>query len=166
LSFEQVQDAVLNVARYDVFKLNEAMLAGDTARLARMIDGLKGEGEAHVLVLWAVVEELRVLLRVKRGVAAGKQIGALARENRVWGARERLLGPAVARVSEATLERALAWAARLDQQMKGLTGIVRGTAHVRAEPPPDPWDGLFQLAMMVASPAAGNASAARRARMS
>ena len=29
LSFEQVQDAVLNVARYDVFKLSEAMLAGD-----------------------------------------------------------------------------------------------------------------------------------------
>ena len=46
LSFEQVQDAVLNVARYDVFKLNEAMLAGDVGRLARMLDGLRGEGEA------------------------------------------------------------------------------------------------------------------------
>ena len=40
LGFEQVQDAVLNVARYDVFKLNEAMLSGDIARLTRMMDGL------------------------------------------------------------------------------------------------------------------------------
>src|SRR3954471_20995601 len=42
LSFEQVSDAVLNVARYDVFKLNEAMLSGDAARLVRMLEGLKG----------------------------------------------------------------------------------------------------------------------------
>jgi DNA polymerase-3 subunit delta len=50
LSFEQIHDAVLNVARYDVFKLNEAMLAGDVARLSRMLNGLKGEGEALPLV--------------------------------------------------------------------------------------------------------------------
>ncbi|MFX7870650.1 hypothetical protein ABTK02_21795, partial [Acinetobacter baumannii] len=71
LSFEQVQDAVLNVARYDVFKLNEAMLSGDIARLTRMMDGLKGEGEALPLVLWAVTEEIRTLLKLKSGMAQG-----------------------------------------------------------------------------------------------
>jgi DNA polymerase III subunit delta len=155
LGLEQVQDAVLNVARYDVFKLNEAMLAGDTARLARMIDGLKGEGEAHVLVLWAVVEEIRTLLKVKRGVAAGKPLAVLARENRVWGPRERLLGTALGRVSEAALERALALAAQLDRQMKGLTAPTRGAQAA----PPDPWAGLFELAMVVAGPATAGGGA-------
>ena len=61
LSAVQVQEAVLNVARYDVFKLSEAMLAGDPARLVRMLEGLKGEGEALPLVLWAVADELRTL---------------------------------------------------------------------------------------------------------
>ncbi|KVS58566.1 MULTISPECIES: DNA polymerase III subunit delta [Burkholderia] len=149
LSFEQVHDAVLNVARYDVFKLNEAMLAGDAARLARMIDGLKGEGEAIVLVMWAVVEELRTLLRIKRGTTAGKPLATLLRENRVWGPRERLIGPALNRVSEAVLEKALAFAAKLDRQVKGLTAVVPGR-RTQDEPPPDPWDGLFQLAMTVA----------------
>ncbi|KVC66734.1 DNA polymerase III subunit delta [Burkholderia ubonensis] len=149
LSFEQVHDAVLNVARYDVFKLNEAMLAGDAARLARMIDGLKGEGEAIVLVMWAVVEELRTLLRIKRGVAAGKPLATLLRENRVWGPRERLVGPALGRVTEAALEKALAFAARLDRQVKGLSAVTPGR-RTKDEPPPDPWDGLFQLAMTVA----------------
>jgi DNA polymerase-3 subunit delta len=151
LSFEQVQDAVLNVARYDVFKLNEAMLAGDVGRLARMLDGLKGEGEAVVLVLWAIVEEVRTLLRIKRGVAAGKPLAALLRENRVWGPRERLVGPALSRVTEAALEKGLALAARLDRQVKGLSGGTPGER--RDDPPPNPWDGLFELAMTVAAPA-------------
>jgi DNA polymerase III subunit delta len=159
LSFEQIHDAVLNVARYDVFKLNEAMLTGDVGRLVRMLDGLHGEGEASVLVLWAVVEEIRTLLRIKRGVAAGKPLAMLLRENRVWGPRERLIGPALSRLSEATLERGLALAARLDRQVKGLSGQSR--ADWRNALPPDAWDGLFELAMTVAAPRDSGASAPR-----
>ena len=150
LSFEQIHDAVLNVARYDVFKLNEAMLTGDAGRLARMLDGLEGEGEAAVLVLWALVEEIRTLLRIRRGVGAGKPLAMLLRENRVWGPRERLIGPALSRLTDAALERALVLAARLDRQVKGLSGEARGAW--RNALPPDAWDGLFELAMTVASP--------------
>jgi DNA polymerase III subunit delta len=101
-------------------------------------------------VLWAVVEEIRTLLRIKRGVGAGKPLAMLLRENRVWGPRERLIGPALSRLSEATLERGLALAARLDRQVKGLSGQARGDW--RNALPPDAWDGLFELAMMVAAP--------------
>ena len=110
---------MLNVARYDVFKLNEAMLTGDVGRLARMLDGLKGEGEAAVLVLWALVEEVRTLLRIKRGVAAGKPLATLLRENRVWGPRERLIGPALSRVTESALEKALSLAAQAGSAGEG-----------------------------------------------
>jgi DNA polymerase III subunit delta len=157
LSFEQIHDAVLNVARYDVFKLNEAMLTGDVGRLARMLDGLRGEGEAAVLVLWAVVEEIRTLLRIKRGVAAGKPLAMLLRENRVWGPRERLIGPALSRLTDAVLERGLTLAARLDRQVKGLSAQARG--EWRNALPPDAWDGLFELAMTVAAPRDAGASA-------
>jgi len=150
LTFDQIHDAVLNVARYDVFKLNEAMLAGDAGRLARMLDGLRGEGEAAVLVLWALVEEIRTLLRIKRGAAAGKPLATLLRENRVWGPRERLVGPALQRLTEAGLERALSLAARLDRQVKGLSAQARG--EWRNVLPPNAWDGLFELAMTVAVP--------------
>ncbi|CAM2149464.1 DNA polymerase III subunit delta [Pararobbsia alpina] len=155
LDFESVQDAVLNVARYDVFKLSEAVLANDVGRTARMLDGLRGEGEAAVLVLWALTEEIRTLLRVKRGMASGKPLAVLLRENRVWGPRERLMGPAVSRVNEAALERGLELAAKLDKQVKGLTGLGgtrRGSASV-ALPPADPWAGLFELAMAAMTPA-------------
>lgn len=141
LSFEQVHDAVLNVARYDVFKLSEAMLSGDAARLARMLDGLKGEGEALPLVLWAVSEEIRTLLKLKSGMAQGRPLGALLKEYRIWGPRERMMEPALRRVSLATLEAALRDAAQVDKMVKGL----RAKAFAG-----DAWDAMLQLALRVA----------------
>jgi DNA polymerase III subunit delta len=141
LSFEQVQDAVLNVARYDVFKLNEAMLAGDVARLVRMIDGLKGEGEALPLVLWAMAEEIRTLLKLKSGAAQGKAIGMLLKEYRIWGPRERLMEPALRRLSLSMLEDALQEAAQIDKMVKGL----RAKAFAG-----DAWDALLQLGLKIA----------------
>ncbi|MEC5217033.1 DNA polymerase-3 subunit delta [Actimicrobium sp. GrIS 1.19] len=141
LSFEQIHDAVLNVARYDVFKLNEAMLAGDTARLVRMLDGLQGEGEALPLVLWAVAEEIRTLLKVKAGVEQGKALGMLLKEHRIWGPRERLMEPALRRLSLATLEAALQQAAQVDKLIKGL----RAKAFAG-----DAWDAMLQLSLKVA----------------
>ncbi len=69
LPSDQVHDAVLNVARYDVFKLSEAMFGGDVLRLTRMLEGLRGEGEATVLVLWALTEEIREISKVRQGLA-------------------------------------------------------------------------------------------------
>lgn len=141
LTFEQVQDAVLNVARYDVFKLNEAMLAGDTARLVRMIEGLKGEGEALPLVLWAMAEEIRTLLKLKALSAQGKSVGMLMKEYRIWGPREKLMEPALRRMKLTMLEDALQQAAQVDKMVKGL----RSRAFAG-----DAWDALLQLGLKVA----------------
>jgi len=142
LSFEQVQDAVLNVARYDVFKLSEAMLAGDPARLVRMLEGLKGEGEALPLVLWAVSEEIRTLLKLKSGMAQGRPLGALLKEYRIWGPRERMMEPALRRISLPTLEAAMQQAAQVDRMVKGLRAKQFAG---------DAWDAMLQLALRVAS---------------
>jgi DNA polymerase-3 subunit delta len=141
LTFEQVHDAVLNVARYDVFKLSEAMLAGDLARLVRMLEGLKGEGEALPLVLWAVAEEIRTLLKLKAALAQGRPLGVLLKEYRIWGPRERMMEPALRRLSLATLEQALQDAAQVDKMIKGL----RARAFAG-----DAWDAMLQLALKVA----------------
>ena len=141
LSAEQVQDAVLNVARYDVFKLSEAMLSGDVSRLVRMLEGLKGEGEALPLVLWAVTEEIRILLKLKLGVNDGRPLAALMKDHRIWGPRERLIPNAIARVTLSTLQTAMHESAQIDKLIKGL----RARAFAG-----DPWDALLQLAMRIA----------------
>jgi DNA polymerase-3 subunit delta len=142
LSFEHIHDAVLNVARYDVFKLNEAMLAGDGARVARMLEGLQGEGEALPLVLWAVAEEIRTLLKLKSAAAVGRPLGMLLKEMRIWGPRERLMEPALRRLSLKQLEAALQEAAQIDKMIKGL----RAKAYAG-----DAWDAMLQLGLKIAA---------------
>ncbi len=141
LSFDVIHDAVLNVARYDVFKLNEAMLTGDVARLVRMLEGLKGEGEALPLVLWAVAEEIRTLLKLKSGMIQGRPLGVMLKEYRIWGPREKLMEPALRRVSLASLQSALQEAAQVDKMVKGLRAKVFAG---------DAWDALLQLGLRVA----------------
>ena len=133
LTEEQVRTAILKVARYNVFELTEAMLAGDLPRLNRMLDGLKGEGEPLVLILWSVTEELRLLSKLKAASDAGESVQQLMRANRVWGNKERLYPTALRRVQPLKLRRAMQVAAGLDRQVKGLSA---------PDLPADPWDGL------------------------
>ena len=137
LSFEQVKDAVLDVARYDVFKLGDAMLLGDATRFARMTEGLRGEGEAPTLVLWVLTNEIRAMAKIKQGLRKGAALGQLMRSARIWESRQPLVEKALRRLAEPTLRLALQQAAKLDQLIKGL----------RAG---DAWDELLQLGLLVA----------------
>jgi DNA polymerase-3 subunit delta len=138
LSFEQVERAVLNVARYDVFKLSEAVLSGQPLRVQRMLDGLKAEGEAEVLVHYTLAEEIRALKRVKDAMASGKALPMALREQRIWGPRERLFERVLPRLSTGTLEKLLQSAHQVD-------GIVKGLK--TPEWPADNWQALHRLAM-------------------
>ncbi len=59
LTLEQVSNAVLNVARYDIDDLQQALQAKDAARCARALAGLKAEDAAPPLVLWVLANEAR-----------------------------------------------------------------------------------------------------------
>jgi DNA polymerase III subunit delta len=134
LEYPAVKDAVMDVARYDVFKLGEAMLSRDARRLARTLAGLRDEGEAAPLVLWAMAEELRALYRIKTGLGRGQPLAQLLRDHRVWGARQNLVQQALPGLSIGQLAAALAHAARLDRMIKGLD-------------PGDVWDEFLQLGL-------------------
>jgi len=140
LSFEQVESAVLNVARYDVFKLSEAVLAGQVLRVQRMLDGLQAEGEAEVLVHYTLSEDIRALKRVKDALGAGRPMPVALREQRVWGVKERLFERVLPRLSPATLSDLLQAAHQVD-------GIVKGLK--QADWPTDNWQALHRLAMML-----------------
>jgi DNA polymerase-3 subunit delta len=135
LAHDQVREAVLDVARYDVFDLGVAMLEGDPLRLARMLEGLKGEGAAPPLALWALTEEIRVIGRIVSGTRAGRPVAALVREARIREpAHQSLLQANHARYTVAQVTDALRHAANVDRMIKGL---CKG----------DVWDELLQLAL-------------------
>lgn len=140
LGFEQVESAVLNVARYDVFKLSEAVLAGQAARVQRMLDGLQAEGEAEVLVHWALSEDIRALVRVKDAMGAGRPLPMALREQRVWGLKEKLFERVLPRMSQTALQNLLHAAHQVD-------GIVKGLR--QPDWPADGWQALQRLALML-----------------
>ncbi len=141
LAATDVEQAVMNVARYDVFGLRDAMLAGDVPRMVRIMAGLKAEGEALVLVLWAIGEEIRTLARVVQGTASGQDMSAMLRSLRIFGQHERLARQAIIRVPARGWALAVQHAHEVDRLIKGLN--VPGRLQ-------DPWEEMTRLAMRVA----------------
>ncbi len=153
LSFDNVESAVLNVARYDVFKLSEAVLGGQAARVQRMLDGLQAEGEAEVLVHYTLAEDIRALKRVKDAMAAGRPLPMALREQRVWGLKERLFERVLPRLTPTTLDNLLHSAHLVD-------GIVKGLKV--PDWPTDGWQALHRLALTLCRECAVQPHAAPR----
>jgi DNA polymerase-3 subunit delta len=139
LSLAQISQAVLNVARYDVFKLSEAVLGGQVGRALRMLEGLEAEGEAAVLVHWALADDLRMLLRVHTAVAAGQPLAMVLREARVWGVKEKQVERLMPRLKGPVL-------VELIQAARICDGLVKGIVHPAW--PREPWQALRRLMLM------------------
>lgn len=138
LSLAQVEDAVLSVARYDVDKLRAALTGGEPGRCARLLDGLRAEGAAPPLLLWAFVSEIHTLALVRCGLDRGQSAAALLKQARVFDAqRARATEQAARRLNVRAIAAALSHAARIDRVIKGLR---QG----------DVWDEFLQVALRLA----------------
>jgi DNA polymerase-3 subunit delta len=132
----EILEAVTDSARFDVFRLTDALIAGDSVRALRVLAGLRTEGVQPTLINWAVSREIALLARLQFAVAHGEHIdNALARLG-VWRRRQPALKQALRRFSERSVKPLLARAADVDSTIKG---IVRG----------QPWEALTALAIAV-----------------
>jgi DNA polymerase III subunit delta len=117
LALDTVREAVADVARYDTYVAAEALLAGDTARYLRVLDGLRGEGEAPTYLLFTLSSALFALVTGERVNKAMQAVLDKAR-----------------RYSPAALERALSRAAVVDRAIKGV-GVA------------EPWEEFAKLGL-------------------
>jgi DNA polymerase-3 subunit delta len=108
-----VAESVANSARYHVFKLSEALLAGDSHRAVRILDGLAAEGDEPTLVLWALTEDLRSILQF------GSKPGNAARLFKGGPLRKERLAMAARRVPKRLAQELLMQAAQVDGMIKG-----------------------------------------------
>lgn len=134
LGLDDVEQAVTDVSRFEVADIQDAMLAGDSARCARILDSLRQEGEAVPKIMWQVGATLRLLYKLKSAVSQGQPLAAAFKANRIWDKRQSLVQAALRRVSDVKLETALSDAARIDRQAKGLDNG-------------DPWNEMLRLTL-------------------
>jgi DNA polymerase-3 subunit delta len=137
LDHDAVLSAVADVARFDVFQLSEAWLAGDAARSLRILAVLEAEGEGMQLIVWQLGEDLHALSSVLDASAEGTPLAAAVRNARVWGKRQAALERAARRVDAAAIPALLQRLARLDALSKGI-----GHGNV--------WDELADIALALA----------------
>jgi DNA polymerase-3 subunit delta len=140
LSFEQVESAVLNVARFDVTKLSEAVWTGQVARALRVLDGLRHEGEAAVLVHWTLADDIRALARGRAALDDGKPLPLALKDARAWGLKEKLFERVLPLLAGHQLAHLLDAASICD-------GIVKGLKH--PEWPQGAWDALQRLVLLM-----------------
>ena len=148
LPFDEVKNAVVDVARFNVFEIGATLLKADRVHFVRVLDGLQAEGTAAPLVLWAITEEVRAVASVKAAMAAGRPLAQALREARVWGPRQESAPAALRRLTQAQLIAALRHAADIDRMIKGLASG-------------DLWDALLQLGLELTAAQHGRDTANR-----
>jgi DNA polymerase-3 subunit delta len=120
IDHDAVERAVTDVARYDVFELSEAWLAGDAARVQRILSALAAEGEGLPFIVWQLGEDVHALAGVLDAVAAGTPMAGALKSARVWGKRQQAMERAAKRIDRGQVIALLRSLSRLDALSKGL----------------------------------------------
>lgn len=136
ITAEQILQTVADSARYDVFTLADAVLAGQGPRVAKVLAGLRSEGEAAPIVLWALTRDMRLLLALHNAGSEGFE--AQLRRHKSPDKRKPLLQRALRRLPVGRLHELLRLAGKADGTIKGME-------------PGDPWDCLLHVALGLAS---------------
>jgi len=134
VNVEDVLETAGEDAKYDVYKLVDAAIAGKYKRVTKITSGLQAGGEPPTLVLWAFAREIRSMVAMSYEVAQGVSVGAVLKNNRVWDSRAALIKPGLMRFKPDQWMALLSQSIKVDQVIKGMrTGNV--------------WDELLDLGL-------------------
>ncbi|MGH8283128.1 MAG: DNA polymerase III subunit delta [Gammaproteobacteria bacterium] len=132
---DAVAEAVADSARYDPYGLVDAALAGDRARTARILEGLKQEGTEPTFILWALTREIRSLAGMAWEIQGGAPLQRVLAH--VWEKRRPAIQKALNRHRLQDWQGLLSQLARADRVLKG-------------QAPGRPWDELLNLSESLA----------------
>jgi DNA polymerase-3 subunit delta len=119
VSADDVSSAVANSSRFDVFKLVDAALGGDTKRAIKVLAGLREEGVEPVIIVWALTRELRTLASLADLLANGADLANGMQKVGVWRNRQALVRSCVARHQPRDFHHLLKSTVAADQAAKG-----------------------------------------------
>ena len=138
ISIQQINEVVADSSRYDVFKLMDTVLSANVSRIIKVLSGLRSEGTASPIVLWALTRDARLLIKIKLALAQGINQETVFKNNNIWDKRKSLINQALKRLSDRDLNEILVTSAFADRQIKG-------------QQAGDAWETLLAICLMFAS---------------
>lgn len=119
VDIDDIDQAVVDSARFDVYGLADSALAGEGARSVRILNGLRAEGVAAPVVLWALAKDIRQLVQMADSVAGGDSITAVLSRFRIWAKRKSQFTVALKRLKRRDCHDLLHQCATVDRVIKG-----------------------------------------------
>ena len=117
VTLADVEESLADSARFSVYQLVDAALAGEVVAARRILASLRTEGTEPILMLWALARELRTLAQMGQELARGKpESSVLAR---AWAQRRTLVGKALRRHPAPVWLGFVRRSAQLDRILKG-----------------------------------------------
>jgi DNA polymerase-3 subunit delta len=138
LSAADIDKAVADSSRFDVYKLVDAAVGGDARRALRILGGVRTEGVEPVIVMWALTREIRMLAGLADSIRHGTDLSTAMRQARVWQSRQGLVRACIGRHQPGDFFRLLKLARDADAAAKG---------QMRA----DPWQLATRIVLDLAS---------------
>jgi len=138
----KIEYGVADSARFDVFRLTDYLLAGRLNRAAKVLGGLKAEGVAAPIVLWALSRELRILFNAKNELESGTSVDSVCRKYQIRDKRKPTTLETLKRLRSKDLQRLIWYCAEIDRTIKG-------------QLPGDCWEALFSLCVRICRPDLG-----------
>jgi len=139
VTLETVRQSVADGARFDVFQLADAAIGQDVSRAIRILYGLRNEGIAPTLTLWALAREASTLISLWVKVDGGTPPGRAMSEARVWTSRQALVARALQAHDQRSIRRLAAKTGLTDRIVKGASPGLN-------------WNALLELVLLIAQP--------------
>ena len=128
ISLASIREAVTDVSRFERDALLDAIHDADPGRIARAVDSLEAEGEPLPLLLWALTEELRLMMQLTAGERPRRFLDPDRLQRVQRTARKH---------DAASFDRQLLRAHRIDRMIKGVeTG--------------DAWEEILEMSLALA----------------
>lgn len=137
LDVRDIDDAVADHARYNLYDLVDEALQGNYAHAIKMLHYLRASGTEPTVLLWALTKDIRTLAGVSQLIDTGLAPARALQEYRVWENRKNIMQGALKRLPGRAFKHCLLESARIDQSIKGL-----GAG--------DPWDGFTNIILWLA----------------
>jgi DNA polymerase-3 subunit delta len=119
ISHEQVQAVLTDSAQFDIFALVDSCLRFDTVRALNIFSHLAADETAPILILWALIKDIRILAQLAFAKQQQQNINALWLKLGVWQQRQALLQQHLQKYSYPDYLKLLILGSEIDCIIKG-----------------------------------------------